>query len=437
MCCQKFCCFKDTENEFNLSDRMPSYMQVCCWRFLRSRRASTKFFTSNQTLKSIEKSGYSVFVSLLISFNYIMLYSVVIVPFVLIATQEEIQVIEDIEGNTKSCSDVPDECALAKEESLEEFNNFVLMINGGVLIYSAICETIIVCMNLKASNTKCGSYLICQVLTGISMRAVILISAQLIAVFIQEMDMMNYSLGILLTVTLVLSQVRAFQIWLASIKSDKNCLLPRVKQNFRICMSTNYLAAATIYDKVSVEASGNAEIQAKEIEEERERLMKFSGFADEDGKDGGKVNLKAKLGNKCKCCRWTSPKFYQLIMNDIPLLVCLPFAMMFNLMDMLNVSVALGMIVFDIVFMLFYLSYDQELSIDATEVYKIAEKRCNEKEEDVHKILSDHISVSDVDIGEMGADSESIAALDEPIDENQILITDNDSKKNKESDGPN
>ena len=50
VCCQKFCCFQDYDNEFNLSDKMPSYMQVCCWRFLRSRRASTKFHTSEDTL---------------------------------------------------------------------------------------------------------------------------------------------------------------------------------------------------------------------------------------------------------------------------------------------------------------------------------------------------------------------------------------------------
>ena len=38
MCCQKFCCFKDEEKEFNLDDKMPSYTQVICWRFLRARR---------------------------------------------------------------------------------------------------------------------------------------------------------------------------------------------------------------------------------------------------------------------------------------------------------------------------------------------------------------------------------------------------------------
>ena len=84
-----------------------------------------------------------------------------------------------------------------------------------------------------------------------------------------------------------------------------------MKQNFRICISTNYLAAATIYDKVSVEASERADEQAKAIDEERERLMKFSGFADEDNKQASmKEQTKAKLANKCKCCRWTSPKFY-------------------------------------------------------------------------------------------------------------------------------
>lgn len=25
ICCQKFCCFKDEEQEFNLEDKMPSY----------------------------------------------------------------------------------------------------------------------------------------------------------------------------------------------------------------------------------------------------------------------------------------------------------------------------------------------------------------------------------------------------------------------------
>ena len=133
----------------------------------------------------------------------------------------------------------------------------------------------------------------------------------MIAVFVQEIDIVNFVLGVVLASTLVLSQIRAFQIWLASIKKDKTCLQPKVNQNFRICMSTNYLAAATLYKKVSVEATDAAIAQTQAMEAERARLMSFS-FADEEasGKKSRKgQNVKAKLA-KCKCCRWTSPKFY-------------------------------------------------------------------------------------------------------------------------------
>ena len=67
-----------------------------------------------------------------------------------------------------------------------------------------------------------------QILTGLTMKAVLLISAQLIAVFFQELDLVYFILGVVLTSTLILSQARAFQIWMVSIKSDKNCLLPRI-----------------------------------------------------------------------------------------------------------------------------------------------------------------------------------------------------------------
>jgi len=88
-------------------------------------------------------------------------------------------------------------------------------------------------------------------------------------------------LAIILICSLILSQARAFQIWLVSMKADKNCLLPRIKQNLKICMSTNYLAAATIYNKVQVEASAASILQSKAFEAERTALMSFSGFDDE------------------------------------------------------------------------------------------------------------------------------------------------------------
>jgi len=102
---------------------------------------------------------------------------------------------------------------------------------------------------------------------------------------------------------------------------------------------------------------------SKALDAERDSLMSFSGFADEDS--ASKSKLKAKLAGRCKCCRLTSPKFYQMTMNDIPLLVCYPFAYIFGLMDTVNASIGILLAFLDLCFMLFYLSYDEELSIDA------------------------------------------------------------------------
>lgn len=237
------------------------------------------------------------------------------------------------------------------------------------------------------------------------MRAVILISAQLIAVFIQEIDILNWSLGIVLCSTLVLSQVRAFQIWLASIKKDKNCLLPRIQQNFKICISTNYLALATIYDKVRVEASNKAIEQANTLEAERQQLMSFSAFKDEDPKSKSKSAMKDKLA-RCKCCRWSSPKFYQLLMNDIPLIFCLPFAFIFSLMDTVNVGVAGLLTLSDLIAMLVYLSYDDELRFDTDKVYAQAEKRLVEQNTLYCRLMSENVSMPDlsqVDIQVLGS----------------------------------
>jgi hypothetical protein len=83
---------------------MPTYTQVMCWRFLRARHLSTKFHASKESLMVLEKSGCQVFVSLLISINYIMLLTEIIVPFVLLIMREEILTIE-FEGNMVSCEE--------------------------------------------------------------------------------------------------------------------------------------------------------------------------------------------------------------------------------------------------------------------------------------------------------------------------------------------
>ena len=111
--------------------------------------------------------------------------------------------------------------------------------------------------------------------------------------------------------------------------------------------------------------------------------------------------MKAKLAKSCKCCRWTSPKFYQLIMNDIPLIFCLPFAYFFGLMDTVNAAVGMALILLDLIFMLFYLGYDTELSIDAKMVHDLTLTRLNDREGLNNRLFNDDISVqviSDSDV---------------------------------------
>ena len=130
--------------------------------------------------------------------------------------------------------------------------------------------------------------------------------------------------------------------------------------------------------------------------------MSFSGFADEDGANKG--NVKAKLAKRCKCCRWGSPKFYQMIMNDIPLMFCYPFAYVFGLMDDLNAAIGILLAFLDLCFMLFYLSYDEELSIDAQSIYSHASYRIREQAEEIDKLMDEeNVSISQEDADNLSA----------------------------------
>jgi len=75
-----------------------------CWRFLRSRKVSTKFYTSSASLIAFEKSGCQPCVSVLISLNYMIIYAVVIVPFVMLALQKKVTSIT-VNGKEINCED--------------------------------------------------------------------------------------------------------------------------------------------------------------------------------------------------------------------------------------------------------------------------------------------------------------------------------------------
>ena len=114
--------------------------------------------------------------SVLISINYLMLYAICIVPIILTIMKEDVETIE-IDGKVVDCSVDQATCDAKEEENRDSFNSFVLMVNGAVLVYSMLCELVVVCATLKATDTRCNTYLLCQMLTGLTMRAVLLISA--------------------------------------------------------------------------------------------------------------------------------------------------------------------------------------------------------------------------------------------------------------------
>ena len=77
----------------------------------------------------------------------------------------------------------------------------------------------------------------------------------------------------------------------------------------------------------------------------------------------------------CKICRWGSPKFWQMIQNDIPLLMAIPVAYAFDLIDPITAIVALCMTLIDLISMLTYLNHHDERSTDAIEVYELVKQR--------------------------------------------------------------
>ena len=95
-------------------------------------------------------------------------------------------------------------------------------------------------------------------------------------------------------------------------------------------MSTFFFGNAVIYKKLSAEPSVKAIEWYEEMVDEKEQLMNFTEFADDENK-GRKIRLKDRL--KCKICKFGSPKYWQMVLNDIPLLMAIPCAFFLGLID--------------------------------------------------------------------------------------------------------
>ena len=182
----------------------------------------------------------------------------------------------------------------------------------------------------RAKLSCCNQYLLVQVFNGVTLRAVILISAQLVAAFITQVSVLSYTIGIVLGVSLIFSQVRALQIFAVAIKLDLNCLLPNIERNYKLSMSTFFFGNAVIYKKLSAEPSVKAIERYEEMVDEKEQLMNFTEFTDDENK-GRKIRLKDIF--KCKICKFGSPKYWQMVLNDIPLLMAIPCAFFLGLID--------------------------------------------------------------------------------------------------------
>ena len=71
-------------------------------------------------------------------------------------------------------------------------------------------------------------------------------------------------------------------------------------------------------------------------------------------------------------------------------------------------AVGTAMTLLDLIFMLFYLNYDEELSIDAKSVYTQAVKRLDANSVSQHKLLSDQISIDDIQLEAKNGDDPNV-----------------------------
>lgn len=68
-------------------------------------------------------------------------------------------------------------------------------------------------------------------------------------------------------------------------------------------------------------------------------------------------------------CQWGNPKFWELMLNDIPLIIAAPVAAVMHLVDLKLCGITIIITIIDIFNMLIYLTHVEQLSINSDEVY--------------------------------------------------------------------
>ena len=98
---------------------------------------------------------------------------------------------------------------------------------------------------------------------------------------------------------------------------------------------------------------------------EREKMMSYSGYEVEVVKKQKCASLRQCTKQKltCKICRPSSPKFWQLVHNDLPLLMAIPLAYIYDLIDPYTALGAFLITLVDTLSMLTYLCHDDDSGV--------------------------------------------------------------------------
>lgn len=112
---------------------------------------------------------------------------------------------------------------------------------------------------------------------------------------------------------------------------------------------------------------------------QRKLLMSLTGLDDDEVKNKKGSKAKTSKASSNICCKFGSPKYWQMMLNDIPLLVCLPFAYQLGVADASVIYATTVVSGFDLLAMLVILSSVDQLSIDTSEVYETIDSRNKNK----------------------------------------------------------
>jgi hypothetical protein len=93
-----------------------------------------------------------------------------------------------------------------QQASNDKFNSIMKIINFAFIGFTVVSElALVLVMKAKVNLGTINLYMIAQMITGVTQRATILLSAQLTAVFLKEKSGLNYIMGMIVGVCLIIS----------------------------------------------------------------------------------------------------------------------------------------------------------------------------------------------------------------------------------------